>query len=79
MESNAWIVEIPDTWGRGQKWRSKEDFELDIEGTIKIAWLARGAVGVLGCGQEGKARDGQQRLGGGMSKCAYMFSVMGPG
>lgn len=43
----------------------KEGFELDVEGTAEIGEMARGAVGVLECGEEGEGRDIQKRPGGG--------------
>lgn len=43
----------------------KEGFELDVEGTAEIREMARGAVGVLECGEEGEGRDTQKMLGGG--------------
>ena len=64
---------------RGQKWGVREEFELDMEGTVEVGSMARGAAGVRGCGEEGRARDVQQRLGGGRSECVYIFSVMGTG
>lgn len=51
--------------GRGQKWGIKEGFELDVEGTAEIGEMARGAVGVLECGEKGEGRDIQKTLGGG--------------
>lgn len=66
-------------WAEVRNGGVREEFELDVEGTAEVGLMARGAARVLGCGEEGRARDVQQRLGGGMSECVYVFSVMGTG